>query len=637
MAQLADNNALLIYRVGPVLCSAPTLPIDALIPPPSLTRPPGSSESHPGIFRHDGKLVRLTDLRQLFGVEQQNRNQPGRIIVCQLDQHYTGFLVDEVIDVIKTPTSGWGQLSLSLSGGVFSKSLLLEEKIYLYTEFEKLHQVRNQGFLKPWIEQLQEQKQQQQQEKTHSENHLQQHEAGSTVAAAASASASSASQQAEISPTAAPDSNRGSSTSADRSQPQKKIAEHNSTTASIADTAHSNKADDFTPTIMPAQNRQAAQSPQQAVKKHSALASQCHPDKTPANKHAHTTPGKDQLTALPTAKSNKSVTATAATTHKVSVTASPSGKPVRLKPQPQPQPHRLTASSGELKPAITTEHKSSPDKKSSASSTAPAVAHRHPTSNAASTSTGLDDNNSPSALFLFIALFIAIGLISTVIYLWPDQNTDRTKTSATTVANISPTHAPPIITQSEHQPETATPVAPASHIPSSTAMPPDDLPASKTSQPPAAQNNESSYHAAIEQQSNAPGSNEITIILSAPANDEVIRSDTDLDASSPVTTVIQNTSDQTETDTELAVQAPMIITHPPLSNSARIQHIDQIVHTVIKGDTLWHIAQRYIHNPYRYPELARLNKIHNPDLIYPGDQVRIIRIYQKAHTPPPAK
>ena len=49
-----------------------------------------------------------------------------------------------------------------------------------------------------------------------------------------------------------------------------------------------------------------------------------------------------------------------------------------------------------------------------------------------------------------------------------------------------------------------------------------------------------------------------------------------------------------------------------------------ITHTVVKGDTLWLIAERYIHNPFRYPELARLSDIENPDLIYPGDEVRII-------------
>ena len=49
----------------------------------------------------------------------------------------------------------------------------------------------------------------------------------------------------------------------------------------------------------------------------------------------------------------------------------------------------------------------------------------------------------------------------------------------------------------------------------------------------------------------------------------------------------------------------------------------EFVHIVVKGDTLWDIARKYLKNPFRYPELARLSQIKNPDLIYPGDTVRI--------------
>jgi len=49
----------------------------------------------------------------------------------------------------------------------------------------------------------------------------------------------------------------------------------------------------------------------------------------------------------------------------------------------------------------------------------------------------------------------------------------------------------------------------------------------------------------------------------------------------------------------------------------------EFVHIVVKGDTLWDIARKYLKNPFRYPELARLSEIKNPDLIYPGDTVRI--------------
>ena len=47
------------------------------------------------------------------------------------------------------------------------------------------------------------------------------------------------------------------------------------------------------------------------------------------------------------------------------------------------------------------------------------------------------------------------------------------------------------------------------------------------------------------------------------------------------------------------------------------------VYTVRKGDTLWAIAKKYLGDGSRYPELASLNGISNPNLIFPGQQVRI--------------
>jgi len=47
-------------------------------------------------------------------------------------------------------------------------------------------------------------------------------------------------------------------------------------------------------------------------------------------------------------------------------------------------------------------------------------------------------------------------------------------------------------------------------------------------------------------------------------------------------------------------------------------------HIVVKGDTLWDIAAKYLGNPFRYPELAELSRIKNPHWIYPGDLIRII-------------
>lgn len=71
----------------------------------------------------------------------------------------------------------------------------------------------------------------------------------------------------------------------------------------------------------------------------------------------------------------------------------------------------------------------------------------------------------------------------------------------------------------------------------------------------------------------------------------------------------------------LGLSAPLSV--PVWADTVRLQENAPDRHVVVKGDTLWDISEKFLKDPWLWPDVWQLNKdqIKNPHLIYPGDVV----------------
>ncbi len=81
--------------------------------------------------------------------------------------------------------------------------------------------------------------------------------------------------------------------------------------------------------------------------------------------------------------------------------------------------------------------------------------------------------------------------------------------------------------------------------------------------------------------------------------------------------------DQVEAGTKLTlVKAERIISEAPVEIT---QSITGTTYTVVEGDNLWDISVRSYGDGFKWVEIAKVNKIANPDLIYPGQKINLSR------------
>ena len=505
-----NSSALLLFRVGPVFCAAPAAEVAAVIrPPASLTRPPGSDPLRPGIFRHTGRLVSVTDLRRRFGVEAADPGA-GRIVIVERGGRCTGYWVDAIEDILPWPATGWGPLPPLLPKGVFQRTWTRDGRIHLYAEFHRLERLPGGDCLAAWLESL----------------------AAGRPAREAPPPSGGAPADGDAAP---------------GPPPPEPAAEAPARAAEPA------------PPPPPAPADRTAETGRERATRPAAVP-------RPAAAPAATVPAPSPVP--PPAARAPAGSRTAAAEH--------ASAPPTLHRRPDPLPRTPGPAA---RPAGRPEPPPAPP-------AAPVAPVPEP---------GDSGGTGWAAVALLLIAAGAAGLWWQLAPRTPPGPVHQARPALPAVNPVAA--ADPVPAEPVPLPPPAGPAAPRPPEDAAPATPSPTGPGPAAGDAPA-----TGFAAAIEREGR-----DITIVLEAPPRVPVLRRPEPGEAKPPAP------SDEPPAPEPAPASPPA----PPEPR--------EIVHIVVRGDTLWDIAERYVNDPFRYPELARLSRIRNPDLIYPGDRVRIVR------------
>jgi len=713
VATIQDFKAILIYRVGPVLCCSPCIAILSINHPAPLTKLPGQKSQHSGIFKYKSTLVNVCELRKNFGVEPEQWLDPGRIIITELTTGNVGFWVDEIIDVIEPPADGWGKPPALIPQATFSRTLTLKNEIHLYAEFDKLYAIKQTGYLKSYIEFLKKLKaktntknlinnkliRDTNQSKQDNDNKKLEPNVSSVSILSVSAIAKSNNNLSIVKDV---DNNLNSKSE------KKPIPDQDSVQVSVHKSQTTEKYKSKKDTVSKPLNRQQNKNITTLNTSNTKIIKPFNKTNTPLE---FTKPISRQSKKSIVHNISDSLTSKKEliyTQKNISKTEIKQNKRDKINTISTDSDFRRSTantikSTSSLKKPITNITSNTPSKNTIFSnkiiekqlmenSTLTSISTVSSSTNSAGFkkkyvadkpsslgfktqsaqissetdnyqnkikseySYSLSNENQSSNIILFSVLILFFLITMSYLYLELYSNDTNNYSNNPTIKNTkildqrnitdnrmleSPSNTFSATqltdpdykkefdnkqdvnniaqlqsnkTQNQHKPiELSDEIIPSNQKPTTIKK---DV--KKTIRSTA--HNDSTYSANISK--NPDG---ITIILHTPIkiskslsnklttdNNLISRKEIRIEDSN---TILKNKS-QFNTKQSIQKISPSTISK-------------EIIHIVVKGDTLWHIAQFYVDDPYRYPELARLSNIKNPDLIYPGNRVHIIQIFNK--------
>ena len=93
------------FKIGEEEYVIDILKVQEIIKPVDITPIPDSPEFIEGVINLRGMVIPIISLRKRFNFEEKENNSETKIIVTKIDNHFIGFLVDSVTEVLRIPSN----------------------------------------------------------------------------------------------------------------------------------------------------------------------------------------------------------------------------------------------------------------------------------------------------------------------------------------------------------------------------------------------------------------------------------------------------------------------------------------------------------------------------------------------------
>jgi len=649
MSAISDNpnDNLVIFKVGPVPCCVNSQRVLAVIEPPAhITAIPGSNAFRPGLFSYQKRAVAVYDVRTKFSLSTEQR---GKIMLAEINCQLFGFWVDQIQQIALASQGRMQILPAECPKELFESLFILNDQLIFKTSFEALSKAqvstRAQQFIQQYV-----------QEKTG-----QQQSADEITTESTSPTSSKIAKQQQPLPTEIKNAKQVTrpleidSVNTPKASPPEtvKITSHELAIKSSPDKTLGNTSQTTTPLR---KTRTAAtefrnKDTLTTTEKSEVKNNYTHPV-SPTDKQADLSQQKNYISAQKTSpiKTNRSNNSR---TNEYLTHSSKLG--------PETKTNRENSH-----PTSAIRKTNTPNNKTNAIPTSDTLnTHSYSTQKTqAAKKTPASHNDESNSSSWAAAIFIIILLLPSFYFGWdfiqiPETKSDYRplnhkyepkqeqidvinneeipieQTEATNTGNVLTRPDNLLERNTISETNTILQEAVEESIAEQTSYSEsvsDDVNETVEDDFSVATESTNDYQADIEK-----SDDDITITLSGPDVEfNTTETKTILDETPATITEQQDSNTQKSsepeeqveknTKSETPVEAVIVMTDNSnkeiTSNNKSTSN--KIIHIVVKGDTLWHIAKRYVRNPFKYNELARLSKIKNPDLIYPGNRVIIL-------------